>query len=67
MSESMETIVPVSCASRAYEVHVGVGNLASVGAVARSWAAPSKKTPGRPPKAVQEAWKTGPRVREAVA
>ena len=35
MSESMETIVPVSCASRAYEVHVGVGNLASVGAVTR--------------------------------
>ena len=35
MSESMETIVPVSCASRAYEVHVGVGNLASVGPVAR--------------------------------
>ena len=26
-----------------------------VGAVARSWAAPSKKTPGRPPKAGQEA------------
>ena len=35
MSESMETVVPVSCASRSYEVHVGVGNLAGVGAVTR--------------------------------
>lgn len=35
MSESIETIVPVSCASRFYEVHVGAGNLASVGAVTR--------------------------------
>ena len=31
----METVVPVSCASRSYEVHVGVGNLAGVGAVTR--------------------------------